>query len=515
MDDEIQILENTPLHDLSNWFSYFTSSTMGSSGAASMGGIYYKPIMTSFFAIVWAIAGAEPWAFRLPLLIIFVVNAFFVYRLSLRSMSLRASFFAGFLFLLHPVNTEIVYYIADAQDVLYMFFGLASLVIISETKGSMGLISTLALFLTLAAAILSKETGALFLLFTIAWCHCFCRNKLKNVVAVSLTVAVGYAILRWSIQLVHTGNEQLLFHHATFIERLKMLPFILAHYAEIIVWPDRLSLATDFVIRDINFEFFYRPVLILTAAVSVTGLMIRSLWRDSKVDARPMIQFFTVVLVGWFGLHSHIFVPLDGVYCDRWLVLVVWAFVSLVLLFTTSWLRKQSATGQTKLKVLATIIALLIAVLFAARSFVRGQDWRTPIQLYRHELTVNPWDILMLNNVGVMLFREGRPFEAEPYFRESAKGNPYWSVAINNLGAVEERRGNTLAAQRDYEEAIARSFYPLSYENYARLLFNTRQYDKCREFTASALLRLPYNATLRAIQAQLPPPTPSAMPLHE
>lgn len=67
MDDEIQILGNTHIQTLHEWPSFFTSSSMGSGGGEKMGGVYYKPLMTTYYAVVWHFFGPDPMAFRLPL----------------------------------------------------------------------------------------------------------------------------------------------------------------------------------------------------------------------------------------------------------------------------------------------------------------------------------------------------------------------------------------------------------------------------------------------------------------
>ena len=194
LDDEIQILENTHIQSLSNLPSFFTSSTMGSGGGQHMSGIYYKPLMSSFFAVMWNFFGAEPAGFRWPLLLLHSLSAFFIFLLSIRFFKppyqKEWAFILGLFFLLHPINTEVVLYLADAQDVLYMFFGLLSLCIISRVKNSWKL--GISLIFIFSAGLLSKETGVLFLGIGTAYAILFERKKWPVVLGTATLVFLCY-----------------------------------------------------------------------------------------------------------------------------------------------------------------------------------------------------------------------------------------------------------------------------------------------------------------------------------
>src|SRR5262249_14014750 len=54
LDDESQITGSESVHTLSTIGSYFTGSSMDT-GGAGLGGIYYKPLMTLSYALIWAV----------------------------------------------------------------------------------------------------------------------------------------------------------------------------------------------------------------------------------------------------------------------------------------------------------------------------------------------------------------------------------------------------------------------------------------------------------------------------
>ncbi|MGE0525572.1 MAG: tetratricopeptide repeat protein [Bdellovibrionales bacterium] len=501
MDDEIQVVENSHIHSLAHLPSLFVSSTMGSGGGTSARGIYYKPLMTSYYTVIWHFFGAEPAAYRVPLLILHTLSAFLIFLLSGRlfvgAHARLWSFALGLIFLLHPVNAEVVLYIADAQDILYMFFGLFSLFLIMRLRSGFGL--GFALTLSLTCAVLSKETGVLFLAIASAYACLWLPDKLKTVLLSATLVGATYGVVRVSIGFTQVQSSELILHHLSYFERLLMLPMILTHHMEILLIPWRLSLSVDFPLKDLGAREFWLPLLcILVGLVSLIGVCRRL----QQMGERRAWAFFIGVLVLWFLLHSHVLVPLDGLYADRWLYLVTWAGPSLLLLWLNREFHYRSAGALRPLYV--GVIASLILVGYAIRDVIRAQDWSDALALYQRELSLHPRDAIMNNNVGVELFRRGLWPQAIPYFEKATTLNPRSGVAWNNLGACAERQKNDSLAATYYSRAIEVSGYPLAFENFAKLLIRNQRLDEARSFLEKeALPRFPHNPLFAEMRAFL------------
>jgi hypothetical protein len=488
MDDEIHIVENRHIHDLSHWPSYFTSSSMDSGGAEKMQGIYYKPLLMTHFAVIWNFFGADPAAYRLPNYILHTINAFLIFNFSTLFLSLGLSFILGALFLLHPINAEVVLYICNMQDILYLFFGMSSLLLASQIKSKASLF--FALSVTFWLGLLSKETAALFLFITAFYVWQQKRTHIKVTLLAAAWVGLAYLALRYSIDLVSTESHHLLFHQASFLERLQTLPLIWAHYIELLFVPWRLSLTADFVVQTFSFTEFWLPIFICAAFLF---LIYRLKIYFDKTQFRDWYYFFIFVLICWFGLHSHILVPLDGVYTDRWLYMAGWVFVSVLVM-------GLSTLFESK-KVVLALLGLL--ALYSVRDYVRGLDWSSPLRLYSRELELHPNDAIMSNNVGVILFRQGDWQKTKPYFIQATEANPSWNVAWNNLGAIEEREGNFARALELYKKSFEAGSYALAVENYAKLVCRLDRIQECREHVKFGLDNFPYNSILNEIQSQL------------
>jgi tetratricopeptide (TPR) repeat protein len=457
---------------------------MDSGGSAKMGGIYYKPLMTTYYAIIWHFFGANPLAFRIPLLILHILSTYIVFLFSMSFLSRIPSLFVALIFLLHPINTEVVLYIADAQDILYFFFGIISLYMIESLENKKTLFTML--LITFSCGLLSKETGALFLIIGGAYAFFLRPKKLFPVFSSAAIIGFSYLLLRFQIGLTETKNPALLFHSASFLDRLRMLPLILGHYIEIFFFPARLSLATDFVLPGITLELFWIPLIITFIFLLILYKISRYLF---SIGHKNITLFFLSTIFFWFVLHGQMLIPLDGVYADRWFYIGVWALTSLlVLLLSHTFSIKKLSASLT-----------LITLLFGIRCFTHSSDWQDPKVLYQRELSLHPWDAIMANNVGVMLFREQQIPESESYFTKSTQLNPNWNVAWNNLGAVKENQQKFSEALELYLKSLQISPYPLAYENYVNLLIKLGEKEKAYQFLKLQALPLyPFNKTLIA-----------------
>lgn len=487
MDDEIQILMNTHIHSLNNVASFFKSSTMFSGGKEQMFGVYFKPFLTMYYSVMWSFFGANAFAFRLPLLIAHLFSGVLlgeILRRRLRGLN-HANLIAACAattFILHPVNSEVVLYIADAQDTFYMLFGLAAVAVIEFTRKSKWLI--FALPLLLVSSVLFKETGAIFVPLAIMYAWIYRREWFKSVCVLGAAVTAGYVMLRFDSGLISTRNEELIFHHADFWTRLKMLPLILTHYLEVLLLPWRLSLTTDFVVDGYPLNQFWFPLGVLVVFLGWLGW---STWKRSWWKT-PGSQLFTLTFLLWFGLHGQQFIALDGVYADRWAY-------PLTLLFSVGiglW-----AFGSPSLRKWRVVLVGMGSALYMARDLHRGMLWAKPQDLYLWEVRIHPRHALMNSNVGHELMKQGKAAEALPWFEKSMVANPYWSVSVINAGAAYEALGDQVKAEAYYRKAIQMAGYPFAYENLVKLLYHQRRHDELRVFLREqALPRYPKNEIL-------------------
>src|SRR5437868_5321519 len=156
-DDDIQVLNNSFVHDF-EWQTLLKGSTFASNGKETLGGIYYKPLLPLLYGVLWNTDNGSSFPFHLFQLLLAIANAFLFFYLLKEWIAPTAAGLTALLFLLHPINSEVVLYIADLQEVLFMFWGLLALVLLKKK------VSWVFVSLCLFMSLLSKETGFLFIL---------------------------------------------------------------------------------------------------------------------------------------------------------------------------------------------------------------------------------------------------------------------------------------------------------------------------------------------------------------
>jgi hypothetical protein len=475
LDDESQITGSESVHSLSAVGAYFAGSSMDT-GGAGLGGIYYKPIMTLSYALIWAAAGPAGLAFHGFQLLLHVLIASLAFGLFRRFVGGKPALALSLIFLAHPINTECVVYAANLQDTLYMVFGLLALRVCAREGRFAGWqgVATAALLLL---AMLSKETGLAFLLVCAAYVYLFERERSKPFAAAATSALLVYFYLRFGV--AHLGSlkaDSAGIARASLGTRLLTVPAVLWHYIATFVWPVRLTVTQDWVVERPGLVDFWLPLLGLLCLLVVVV-------RYARAHFDAGFRFFALWAVAGFGLHSQL-LPLDGTVADRWFY-----FTELGVLGMPRW----------PVMAYAGPFALLVAVL-AVRSHVRSADWRDAATLYAHDLRDLPDSFVLLNDYGVELVRADKIADSEPYFRRSTEAAPYWSINWSNLGWVQEQLGDRASAKRSLERSIANGPYSLAYENYARILAESGALDEARRFLMEeALPRFPGDPTLKEI----------------
>ena len=127
-DDSAQIVDNVPVHSLTNIPAFFGESTFyDGHNQAHLTGIYYRPLMTTIYSVIYSIFGPQPIAFHVVQLLLGIGCAFMLYLFLAYSVNSVLAFLAAVIFLVHPINSQTLFAIASMQDVLCFLFGMTAL----------------------------------------------------------------------------------------------------------------------------------------------------------------------------------------------------------------------------------------------------------------------------------------------------------------------------------------------------------------------------------------------------
>ncbi|MFH0936766.1 MAG: tetratricopeptide repeat protein [Candidatus Daviesbacteria bacterium] len=492
-DDEEQILTNTLVHSISNLPKFFASSTFNSGGAATMGGLYYKPLMTTFFSLIYSIFGPNPFFFHFLQVILHIANSILVFLLFKHLLShskknLILSFILALFFLIHPQNTEAVVYISDLQDILFFFFGMLALLF--TIKKPLNLLNLCLTGLFLLLSLLSKETGIVFIPIIFIYLLFYQKEKLIKFTASIFTMITIYSLLRFAVAKIYFNKHGL--SPITTIpldQRLINIPLIIISYLRNFIFPQNLAINQHWAIRNITFENFFAPLFMILGVFSLVVFSGYVLWKKEKKDFVIFLFFFL-----WFcfslGLHLHIF-PLDLTVSDRWFYLPMVGLLGMIGV-----LAQNVKLQNEKIRRGFYILLFIIFILFSVRVMIRNTNWHDGLSLYSHDINIAKDSFDLENNLGVELFRAGKYDEAEIHFVNSTKLAPKWWTNWNNLGVMVQRKQEFDKALEYYQRAIDNGNYYLAYENLAKIKLSHESTQSAKVFTENALKRLPNNSNL-------------------
>jgi hypothetical protein len=238
-DDEEQIVNNSVIRDLRNIPVIFSGGAFNSGGTGSLLGIYYKPMMTLAFALTYSVFKLNPFFYHLTSVLLQITNSYLVYLFLSKFFNKNKALILSLLFMVHPLYSEVVFYMADIQDLLYFLFGMLGLLISSYWS---------VLFFLLS--LLSKETGIVFILISIIYSYLFQRKKIIQVVVPGVIAILIYSFLRFYVAKIYFPRHDMApIARLTLKERVKSMPLITFYYLENFVLPINLTINQHWYVK--------------------------------------------------------------------------------------------------------------------------------------------------------------------------------------------------------------------------------------------------------------------------
>ncbi|MDO8619446.1 MAG: glycosyltransferase family 39 protein [Candidatus Daviesbacteria bacterium] len=481
LDDPSQISNNPAVHSLTNIPQLFLGSTFA--GGKNLEGIYYKPVMTTFYTVIYSLFGANPFPFHLIQLILHALNAILVFLLLKKFFSSNLSFLLSLIFLVHPMNSENVLYISNLQDALFMFFGLLSLNQI--TKDKLKLKDYLLFTLFICLSLLSKETGLLFLIVGSAYRIIFQRGK--SFLYISGGILVSYLLIHYlAVGAPVSTDTPFPIMRLSLLERLLNVPAIVFYYLKTFAFPADLAVGQQWVVRNLTFENFYLPLILNSAFfLGLLGLLTRL-----KGEKFKKFLFFLIWLVIGLGLHLQI-MPLDATVADRWIYFPMIGLLGMVSILLLVILNLIQDPYRFRIKSGMTIMVIIIIVIFSVRSFNRASDWKDGLTLASHDTKVTTDSFVMENNLGFELINAERYPEAQLAIEKSTSLAPYWWLNWNNLGVVYRHEGKMDQAEEAFRKSTENTdTFFMPYENLAELLLYFKDPKEAETFIVQASNKL-------------------------
>jgi hypothetical protein len=354
------------------------------------------------------------------------------------------SLFAAGLFLLHPLQTESVSYIASRSETLSVFFVLAALVVFLYRPGAtLTFPRVLALLALFAAAALSKEhtavLPALFLLTDFYWNFEFSPSVIWRNWKLYLPIVAGAVVALASTLRVLRGNQSAGFQ----IRGLSWYQYfftecrVIWDYIRLFLLPFGQNIDPDI---DMSRNILSHGAIIGLAAL-VTVCVLAWIYR----------RRFPIASYGWFVFlillaPTSSFVPIRDAMAERRLYL---PFIGL-LLITVDFLRRWKASRSGLIGALAAVL-----VIEGAITYQRNLLWGREIDIWKDTVSKSPRKLRPQFQLALADFHAAACADSVEEFQKAAALEPPQYDLLLDLALAYDCVGNSQQALANFQQAAA------------------------------------------------------------
>ncbi len=372
------------------------------SEAVSLSGGRYRPLSLVMFAIVKQVFGNNAAAMHtltVLLYIALVVMLFFTLRRLLLESPHHSHysflpilpFGATLLFALHPIHTEVVANIKSCDEILALFFTLASLhVFIGYHRTNSPKHSLRPLILSaglLLLALLSKENAMTFLAVMPLAAYCFTETPLKKNLLTMLPI-VFVAALFFVVRSQITNSADALTKALADSNNILNNPFLHAsaaeHYATIVAVLGRYMLSAIFPFT-MAYEYGYNQIPLvgwanwqpLVSLVLWIAMLTGAVW---ALRMRYVLAFCALYFVATLSVASNLVFNIGTLMADRFLFMPS-VGVALALAWTVIALTNADGNYSSNARKNALVVLVVIGTLYGMRTLVRVPAWKSDYAL--------------------------------------------------------------------------------------------------------------------------------------
>jgi protein O-mannosyl-transferase len=394
------------------------------------------------------------------------------------------AFFATFIWLVHPLQTQTVSYIVQRMNGMASMFYVLSIFLFAKARCANSKGKKQALFLgSILSGILSlgsKEIAATlpFFIFLYEWYFFQKLNrkwlKRNSIYFLLPLIMIVFAALFYlgghpikSILSAYSARD------FTLWQRVLTEFRVVVYYISLIIFPHstRLNLVHDFPVS----HSFIDPLTTLFSFIVITGLLVIAVFSAKK---ERLLSFGILWFLGNLVIESSV-IALEIIFEHRVYLpsmFFILIFVSLVYRFVGS-------------KWMGGALLCAVAIIFSVWTFQRNMVWGDDVALWKDGVIKSPHQSRQHYNLGAALARKGELDDAIKSYNTALKIDPDYVKAYYNLGNALARKGDAETAIYNYRKALQLNpdFYK-SYYNIARILSNQGETGKAIQNYQKALI---------------------------
>ncbi|MFT5387826.1 MAG: tetratricopeptide (TPR) repeat protein [Lysobacterales bacterium] len=393
------------------------------------------------FAINFAIGQLNPLGYHVVNVLIHIANASLVFTFILlfrkrMKICLSATVFSVLIFLMHPIQTSAVTYVAQRSTLLTFFFYLSTIILFWQYRQSRkSRYYILSLIATLLGCLCKPIMITVpFALILVDLCFSERNTRRWNLFVPYLTIVLSIPLFLsfWRYQTIDISTILSITREADVLTRSQYLYtqfHVIWKYIQLVFIPVGQNLDYDFPI----YASFFNQRTVL----AFTGLLGIFIYALKVFPTKRLISFCILWIFITLALESSVF-PIRDVIFEHRLYIPMLGFSLLLGHAPGAVINKYP---RSKYLFLALLIGL--ATLTIQRNYV----WADRIRLLEDVAMKSPNKMRVLNNLSVAYAEEGRFDKAINFMHSIIQRFPYHPEAVNNLA-------NTLRKMGRFEEAI-------------------------------------------------------------
>jgi tetratricopeptide (TPR) repeat protein len=361
----------------------------------------------------------------------------------------RIAWTASLLFLVHPVNVEVVAQISHRKDSLVLVFCLISF--ISFIKASHSQQHRLPWLLICLAAVVTayfaKQNAValpiVFLAYLLVHVDAGVRLAKFKLPLLGVLGIAGVAVLVWYLDF--NGRDIFLEKGRIALGRMNYFgPVSEAVYLRMVLKSWLFAFSKFVIPTGLSLEYQYPVPESYLDPWLIGAFLLIAAWGGALVFTRKRspTAFVFLVWLGAFWLPVSNLWPITNRFAaDRYLYTPLVGGFVLVSMALFRFDRKSIYAG---------IVVLIAVVSLAGLTWKQNDVWRTQCSLWQHAADVNPTSTTALNNLGQCFYRKGEHERAIAFFLRSIEANPHNASPYFNLGLAYEKTGRS---------GLSRSYY--------------------------------------------------------
>ena len=467
----------------------------------------YRPMSKAMFAVEWALAPNNPLLGHFMNVLLYGITGFFLtITLYKYFKSSSLAIVTGFLYIAHPIHTEVVANIKSRDEILAFLFSILTMYawrLFVEKKKNIYVVLT-ALFFFLA--LLSKESAITFLaVFVLIW-YFFSMKKPKDFVMPVIGIAVSTLLF---LVIRHAIVGGLPSEKPSIADNLLSAAPDAAHRFATAVYIAGLYLKLLFFPHPLVFDYSYNQIPIVGLSdwqfvISFILLVSAFIFAIIKFKNRQPWVFGILFFFITFSISSNILFIIGTNMGERLMYTPSLGFC-LALGFLFKWFLKAK-DGMASPKEFITqnsklmIVLSVVVVLFSFKTVTRNTVWKNNLTLYTNDVKLSPnstrTHYYLGNNYAKDEMVKGKTTtERDSIFklgivelRRALEIYPPFVDAWNQLGVIYNKMNNANEAMKCYQSALKYNpTDPTVHNNIGTILFQTGNFEEAKKAFTKAL----------------------------